>query len=171
MMIRLAAQYGHGAVYLLGKQQWNHLVREGHARERNQGVGTLLDLGREAVGASHDKDYALGHASGHAALNLAGKLARGVLSAVFVEKPQEIAGTKRCNDIAAFHLTLLILGHGTGGLDIGHRLYGIVDISADTQREVLDQAPHMGVGRPPYRKQSYFHNWLFIPNFAQRYKK
>ena len=72
MVIRFAAHDGHGPVNLLDEEKPHHLVCERHARERQLGVGTLVDLFRESVRTADDENQAFG-ALDHPALYHAGK--------------------------------------------------------------------------------------------------
>ena len=63
MMIRFALQNGEGAVKLLDEDEPHHLVAEGHGRERQIGVGSVVDLLREAVGPTDDENDAFGSRS------------------------------------------------------------------------------------------------------------
>ena len=59
-MIGFTPDDGAGTIDLLGEEKPYHLVAEGHARERNLLVGTLIDSRRKAIGTTDDEDQPLG---------------------------------------------------------------------------------------------------------------
>ena len=60
MVIGFPLDDGAGTVELFGEDEAHHLVREGHGRERELFVGTLIDGGREPIGAADDEDQSAG---------------------------------------------------------------------------------------------------------------
>ena len=56
VVIWLVFEDGECTVELLGEDGSDNLVREGHLRERELAIGTLVHRLREAIGASDDKD-------------------------------------------------------------------------------------------------------------------
>ena len=91
MVIRLAFQDGEGAIELLDENQAYHLVAEGHGRERYFGVGTVVNLLREAVRSAHDEDQPLGSRC-YLFFKAFCKLYGCKLLAVLVQKDDLVAG-------------------------------------------------------------------------------
>jgi len=55
-MVWFASQDSAGAVYLLYGKQTHKFVRKCHGRERNHGIGTVVDFLAEAIGPSDGED-------------------------------------------------------------------------------------------------------------------
>ena len=56
MMIRFALKDCEGTIKLLNEDKPHHLVAESHRRERHLGVGAVVNLLSEAVGATNDEN-------------------------------------------------------------------------------------------------------------------
>ena len=90
VVVGFALDDGAGAVDLFCECEANHLVREGHSRERELLVGALIDSGGETVWASNDEDEASGGLL--FLFQPACKLDAAELSPVFVEKYNGVRG-------------------------------------------------------------------------------
>ena len=82
---------GEGAVVLLDKEEAHHLVGEGHGGQGDLVVGALIDIGGEAVGASHNEDYALGRAV-VLTLYIGGKVEGAAQGAALVKEHYMVGG-------------------------------------------------------------------------------
>ena len=89
---------------------------------------------------------------------------------MLVEEPDEVAGLDGSEESRTLGLALTLLGGGAGCAHIGHGLYVEVDVASHTGCVVGCGAGYGGIIGAPYSKQTYFHIWTEIANFAQRYK-
>ena len=84
-MIRFAFQNGECAIKLLDEDEPHHLVAEGHGRERQLSIGSVVNLFGEAVGPADDENQAF-CARSHLFFKAFGEVYRGGLFAVLVLK-------------------------------------------------------------------------------------
>ena len=60
VVVGFVVENGEGTVELLGEDEADHLVGEGHGGKGELVVGAGIDLGGESVGASDEEDEAAG---------------------------------------------------------------------------------------------------------------
>ncbi len=107
MVVGLTFDDGAGAIDLLGEGEAYHLVGEGHLRETELFVGTAVNGGGEAVGASDDEDEAAG--SLLLLFEPTGKLDAAVFLAMLVEQDDGVRGLQLFKDQFSLALFLLFL--------------------------------------------------------------
>ena len=86
VMVRLAAENSHGAVYLLHKDKANHLVGESHLAERYPAVGALIHRLGKAIRSAYYEHHIT--TCRHLLLQIIGKLYGAVLLTVFIQQNQ-----------------------------------------------------------------------------------
>ena len=120
MVVRLAAEDGHGAVELFNKQQTNHLVAEGHLAEADFGICALVNRFAKAVRPAYDERQAACRGI-EPGLQLFGKRQAAVLLAMFVQQYNKTAFYSS-QDGFAFQLLLLCFAQALGVLEVGNDL-------------------------------------------------
>lgn len=117
MMIRLMPQDGECPVELFDKDEAHQLMRERHLAKRNLLIGTVIDLGRETIGTSHDKHKAL-TAARHASFKPLAEVHRGALAAVLIKQHDMVTALDGGKQRFAFSCLLLCLAHVAGAFYI-----------------------------------------------------
>ena len=107
-MIGQIIEYRQGTIELLGKDDAHHLMREGHLRQGDLALGKTVDLGREAIGTTDDKDKAAAHGI-HTLLKPLGEATRGELLTTLIEQDNMVARLYELDDLLPLTLLLLLL--------------------------------------------------------------
>lgn len=84
MMIWLPPEYGHGPIDLLHEEKPDHLVGEGHFREGDLLIGSLINLFRKTEWTPDNKDTSF-LSGGHDFFNPGGKFHRTELLSSLIE--------------------------------------------------------------------------------------
>ena len=118
MVIGFVVENGEGAVDLLGEDRPHDLVRKGHARKGQTGVGAFVDLLRESVRSADDQHQTF-HAAVHAFLEPIGEFDRPHFVAPLVEQYDVVAVRQLAQDRFAFGRALLFDAEVLGVADVG----------------------------------------------------
>ena len=113
MVVGFVVEDGEGAVELLGEDEADHLVREGHGGKGELLVGSGIDLGGEAVGTTNEEDEAACDGV-LLALHPLGELGAAKGLAVLIEEDEVVGGLELLEDELAFGLLLLVGGEALG---------------------------------------------------------
>ena len=120
MVVRLAAEDGHGAIELFNKQQTDHLVAEGHLAEADFGICALVNCFAKAVRPAYDESQAA-CGSVEPGLQLFGKRQAAILLAMFVQQYNKTAFHSPQYSFA-FLLLLLCFAQALGVLKVRNDL-------------------------------------------------
>ena len=120
MVVRLAAEDGHGAIELFNKQQTDHLVAEGHLAEADFGICALVNCFAKAVRPAYDERQAA-CGSVEPGLQLFGKRQAAVLLTMFVQQYNKTAFHSSQYRFA-FLLLLLCFAQALGVFEVGNDL-------------------------------------------------
>ena len=109
-MIRLAAEYSHGAIKLLDEKQSHHLMGQSHPRKRDFVVGAVIDSLRKTVWSSDDKHKITGKRQ-CALVDICGKFTRSEFFAALVEQNHKIARVNRSENRISLGVLLSLFSH------------------------------------------------------------
>ena len=135
---------GKGTVELLGEDDTYHLVRKGHLRKGNLSLGKGVYLGREAIGASDDKNEAAAHGV-HPLLKPLGKAYGGELLATLIEQDNVIARLNELNNLLPLALLLLLLREVLHIADVGNNFQLDGGIVVGAGKIVVDSLSEIAV--------------------------
>ena len=107
MMVGLAFQNREGAIKLLDEDEAHHLMAEGHGRERHLGVGAVVHFLCEPVRPTYD-EYEPFCSRSHLFFKAFGKLHRGELLAIFIQKDDLVAGLQLLQEQKTLGFFLLV---------------------------------------------------------------
>ena len=158
VMIRLVLDYCACPVYLFGKDEPHHLVRECHARQRQLGISPPVHVFGKAVRPAYDER----HVSCRQLLVLypCGQFRAAHLLAVFVEQGDKAFVLDAFQYQLSFFFLLLFLAQAFAVLNFRNHLYIKRYVVIDTFRIVFYPFGIQPVGRPAYKQQSHFHRYL-----------
>ena len=161
MMIRFAAQDGHGAVALFHKKEAHHLVGKRHARQREFFAGSGVDVGRETIRAAHHKNQTAGR-SRLQSIEMGRKLHRAPLFSTFVEQDDVVGRSEGFQDEFAFTHLLHVGRHGLGIFEFRNDLYVKRHIVAQSCDIAIDELLNEGIVGFAHHKQTYFHRRVLL---------
>ena len=105
-------------------------MREGHLTQRHAVIRPLIDLLREAVGASDDEDQTA-RTRYHHPLDIRGEGGTRELSPALIEEHYPIRRTGLAQDLRSLHLLLQLGGELAGAADVGDDLQGEGQVMAE----------------------------------------
>ena len=156
VVVGFVVENGEGTVELLGEDEADHLVREGHWGKGELLVGSGIDLGREAVGASDEEDKATCEGV-LLALYPLGKLDAAEGLAVLVEEDKVVSRLELLEDELAFGLFLQVGGEGLGVSELGNDGYVEGGVVLEAGGIVVDESLYVGVGCAAYEEKEELH--------------
>ena len=127
VVVRLVLENSKGSVELLRKYCTHDLVREGHLRERELAISTLIDSVAKAIRTTDNKDKALS-ARRHSALKHVGKLDRAELGTMLVEEHEVVGIAYKLKYLLTLETLLLCLREFAGVTHVSKRGYSELDI-------------------------------------------
>lgn len=161
VVVREIVKDGVGAVELLGKEEADHFVGEGHAGEGHFFAGACIDIGREAVGASDDEDKPL--ADGMLLVAEAFRKFPGCwLFAAFVKENNMVGSLQARQDCFPLGLLLELRRQFPGGLHIRNFNYLERYEAADAGGVFFNAGAKGGGGCLSHGHQDYFHRRKFV---------
>ena len=122
VVVGLILQNSKCTVELLSKDGTHYLVREGHLREREFAICSLVDSVAKAIRASDNEDKTLG-ARRHSALEHISKLNRAELGTMLVEEHEVVGVADELKYLLALETFLLGLREFAGVAHVSKRGY------------------------------------------------
>ena len=131
MMIWLASHYCESTIDLFDKEEPHHLMAEGHLRQRDLALCSIVDSLREAIGTANQQHQSLVDRV-HLVLEEGAELARSELLAFLVEQNEHVARLQAVEHHVGLLFLLLFFGQALGILKVGHFL--------DSKRHIVSQS-------------------------------